>query len=225
MQQAAELYEEKEKDLYIQTVKGQRFYMSRPQFDIEEVAHALAMQCRYTGHVRTFYSVAEHSVMVSHMCERIADCQLVKRSIGENGEDDSLFQLPFDAAREGFLHDAHEAYFSDLASPWKVLVPDYRRVEHNLETAMRAHFGLPAQISEGVKFADWLSLFVEARELLPHGVSDDWLTPSEDFRGRLQVVLDSGDYYPESWEPRYAKRRFLERWRQLEYARTNPESI
>jgi uncharacterized protein len=220
MQQAAELYEEKEKDLYIQTVKGKRFYMSRPEFDIEEIAHALSMQCRYTGHVRTFYSVAEHSVMVSQMCETLKECQFWGTDV-LNGP---AFRTPTEAAREGFLHDAHEAYFSDLASPWKVLVPDYRGVEHRLESAMRAHFGLPAKISEGVKLADWFALFVEARELLPPCVTDDWITPSEDFREKLQVVIDSCKYGPESWEPRYAKRKFLERWRQLEFSRLNPET-
>jgi hypothetical protein len=206
MQQAAELYAEKEKDLYIQTFKGKRFYMSRPVFDIEEIAHALAMQCRYTGHVSSFYSVAEHSVMVSELCETIRECQIVTGG----------YQSSTLAAREGFLHDAHEAYFSDLASPWKVLVPDYRGVEHRLEVAMRAHFGLPAKINEGVKLADWLALFIEAQVLLPAGVSDDWLVPSDTFREQLARVQARRNYGPHSWDWKQAKREFLYRWEQLE---------
>lgn len=214
MKQAAELYEEKEKDLYIQTVKGRRFYMSRPEFDIEEIAHAASMQCRYTGHVRQFYSVAEHCVMVSHLCEDLSQCQRVGIEKTEL-ENLDVFQSPIQAAFEGLLHDAHEAYVSDIASPWKVLIPDYRRMEERLEAKCRTHFGLKGKISDGVKLADWFALFIEARELLPPGVTDDWLVPSETFRAQLQPVLDSHKYAPSCWDPRYTKRMFLQRYREL----------
>ena len=214
LQQAAELYGEKEKDLYIQTVKGRRFYMSHPQFDIEEIAHAASMQCRYTGHVRTFYSVAEHAVMVSRFCEDFAMCQVVRAD---------SFQSPAQAAFEGLMHDAHEAYFSDLASPWKVLVPDYRAVEERLEHAMREQFGLAPKISEGVKLADWLALFIEARELLPHGVSDDWLVPSDTFRDTLRPIYESYRYEPNGWDWRTAKREFLKRFHALDFSRKQHE--
>jgi hypothetical protein len=212
MQQAADLYLEKEKDLYIQTVKGRRFYMSRPEFDIEEIAHATSMQCRYTGHTRDFYSVAEHCVMVSHLCEDLADCQVV--SSREKGL--FLSQPPLHAAFEGLMHDAHEAYVSDIASPWKALIPDYRKMEERLEAKCREHFGIAGTISEGVKRADWYALFLEARELLPHGVSDDWLTPAEDFRARLQPVIDSRKYGPKCLSPSYARRQFIARFRSIQ---------
>lgn len=192
MQQAADLYLEKEKDLYIQTVKGRRFYMSHPSFDIEEIAHATSMQCRYTGHTKDFYSVAEHSVMVSRL---LAETQ-------------SKPELAF----EGLMHDAHEAYVSDIASPWKALIPDYRKMEERLEGQMRAHYGLPVKHSEAVKLCDWLALFIEATDLLPPGVSDDWLTPTPEFRSIAEPIIASRIFRPRCLTPKQASTEFLHRF-------------
>src|ERR1700677_3623058 len=58
---------------WIQTCTGRAFYPSdpRPEYiDINDVAHALSMQCRFTGHVKKFYSVAEHSLRVSWLIDQ-----------------------------------------------------------------------------------------------------------------------------------------------------------
>lgn len=195
MQQAADLYLEKEKDLYIQTANGKRFYMSHPEFDITEMAHALGMQCRFTGHVREFYSVAEHCVLASRMVQ----------------EHPEIFELPA-TPYEALMHDAHEAYVSDIASPWKALIPDYRKMEESLELKMRRHFGLPDKISSGAKLADWVMLFVEATVLLPPGVTDDWLTPTPEFRDIAKPLIDSAAYRPRNWFPAQARDQFLARY-------------
>lgn len=64
--------------------------------DIRDIAHSLSQICRYTGHTRLFYSVAQHSLLVSE-------------------------KLPGGPAEKlvGLLHDAAEAYTNDLASPLK----------------------------------------------------------------------------------------------------------
>jgi uncharacterized protein len=196
VQQAAEVYAEKEKSLYIQTVKGRRFYMAQPSFDIEEIAHATSMQCRFTGHTRHFYSVAQHSVLVSYLVELLPECGAGPAT-------------PY----EGLMHDAHEAYVSDVASPWKVLIPDYRVMEATLEARMREHFNLPAKHSVGVKLADWFALFIEARDFFPPGISDDWVTPSDDFRAKLAPVLEQ--FRVESMLPAVAAHVFLERFHKL----------
>lgn len=194
--QAADLYLEKEKDLYIQTVKGRRFYMSHPEFDIEEIAHAISMQCRFTGHTREFYSVAEHCVIASHMIQQHPE----------------IFELPA-TPYEALMHDAHEGYVSDIASPWKALIPDYRKMEEGLELKLRRHYGLSDKISRGAKLADWAMLFVEAQVLLVPGVSDDWLTPSEDFREKVLAPVLAGDkFHPQCWTPKQAKSMFMARY-------------
>lgn len=73
-------------------------------FDIVEVAHALANQCRYSGHVKRFYSVAEHCLLVE---------QVVRSRIGLE-ERDAL-----GVCRWALVHDAEEAYLLDLPSPIK----------------------------------------------------------------------------------------------------------
>jgi hypothetical protein len=154
METAAEHYKRHEIALYIETVKGNRFFFENPVFDVEEIAHALSMQCRYTGHTSRFYSVAEHSVLVARIMKRL--------DLGN----------PF----EGLMHDATEAYLSDIAAPWKAMLPDYKVMEARLELPMRRHFGLPDTITDGCKRADWIALFVEARELIPSGAKD-WIAP------------------------------------------------
>lgn len=184
--------------MHINTVKGRAFHFDNPVFDIEEIAHALSMQCRFGGHTREFYSIAEHSVMVSRMVE------LEKPCFSDNA-------TPY----EGLMHDAHEAYVQDIVRPMKEKLIEYKRIEANVEAAMRETFNLPAKVSTGVKLADWFALFVEAEKLLPPHTTDHWFTPSPTFHSLLKPIRESCIYAPASWEPRLAKRRFLERFYQL----------
>jgi hypothetical protein len=92
---------------WIQTYSGRQFWPLDPRVEdvhLEDIAHALSNVCRYTGHVREFYSVAEHSVHVSWSCE----------------PEDALW---------GLLHDASEAYLADMARPVKQNMPVYVAAE------------------------------------------------------------------------------------------------
>ena len=196
MKQAADLYAEKEKDLHIWTVKGRPFYLSHPTFDVEEIAHATSMQCRYTGHTREFYSVAEHGVLVASILAW--ECE------------------PRGIEFEGLMHDAHEAYVSDIASPWKVAIPDYRRVEEKLEGAMRAHFLLPEKISPAVKRADWLALFIEAEQLLTPGITKDWLEPEPGMKETAYEMRHrSARFIIQGLSPKEARDEWLHHYKRL----------
>ena len=121
--------------------------------DIVDIAHALSMLCRFSGMVREFYSVAEHSWHVSTM-------------------------VPRAYALEALLHDASEAYCCDVVRPLKYALPDYLRVEALNQLAVRTKFGLPHIESPCVKEADNNILSTERRDLLPavvHG--QDWIMP------------------------------------------------
>lgn len=141
-------------ELWIETASGRRFYFNKPEFHIDDIADASSRICRFTGHCRMFYSLAEHAVLVA----------------------DLMYRLKLGDPLEGLLHDAHEAYIGDVSSPLKALLPDYRKLEQSIEAALRRDYGLPAIKTDGCKQADWLALFIEAENLLPsHGAG--WIAP------------------------------------------------
>lgn len=111
--------------------------------DIEDIAHSLSMQCRYTGHCRDFYSVAEHSVLCSYLVPK-----------------------PFKL--EALLHDAAETYISDVASPFKGLIAKiYKPIETRIELAIAKRFELEYPWALEVKEADLRMLAIERQQLMP----------------------------------------------------------
>lgn len=189
---AAEHYKLHEIELYIETSRGNKFFIERPVFDIKDVIHALSNQCRYTGHSKLFYSVAEHSVLVANICE--------KYGLGD----------PF----EGLMHDGAEAYLSDIAAPWKALLPDYKKLEQKIEVPMREWLGLKGKsLSNDVKRADWLALFVEARALIPSR-AEDWNAP-EGIKSEADLI----NLPIKAWSPAIAGAEFRNAFRKYAPAR------
>ena len=115
-------------------------------FDIEDIAHGLAHVCRYAGQCDDFYSVAEHSLLVSEAC----------------------VAAPF----AGLMHDAAEAFIGDVVRPLKQLLPDYRTIERGVEAAVFARFGLEGGIPASVKEADLEVLAAEQEQIMPPGTAD-----------------------------------------------------
>lgn len=131
---------------WVQTFSGVVYYPTKPEvakIRIIDIAHALANLCRYTGHCRIFYSVAEHSVHVSYC-------------------------VPPEMALAGLLHDATEAYVNDLNRPLKHswLLWGYRVVERRNWLAIAEKFGLPATLPPEIHEADLAVLFAEQAELM-----------------------------------------------------------
>jgi len=116
----------------ITTLSGRQidpFNLRTKDIDIQDIAHSLAMQCRYNGHTRRFYSVAEHSVLVSQV-------------------------LPDEHKLWGLLHDATEAYIGDMVSPVKGRMTDFKKLEQQIEKAVAERFGLTSAMPEIVHGAD-----------------------------------------------------------------------
>lgn len=184
---------------WIQTYSGLAFYPLDPQPEeicIEDIAHALSMQCRYTGHLRTFYSVAEHSVRVSLLCD------------------------PADALW-GLLHDAGEAYLVDVARPIKRLpmMSAYRAGEADLQTAIALRFGLSAIEPVSIKRADMMLATIEARDLLPEMLpqyAHDWWERWQDW---TPLIEGCSVMITRPWSPAEAEERFLARFDELTQAK------
>lgn len=130
----------------MQTYNGRAFYPLDPRpedIDPVDIAHALAMICRYGGHCREFYSVAEHCVLMSHAV----------------APEDALWAL---------LHDAGETYVGDMVRPLKHSLPAYRVAEDNIMTAVCDRFGLEHLCPPSVKEADLRILHDERNALMGH---------------------------------------------------------
>lgn len=172
---------------FIATYTGKHFFLDTPEFDIIDIAHATSMQCRFTGHVRDFYSVAEHNVLVARLSAHLG--------LGD----------PF----EGLMHDAQEAYLSDIAAPWKGLLPDYKVIENKLEKDLRQWAGIPGdKTSPEIKTADWYALFIEAHHLI-HSRGLDFLDP---LGVREKAYLLADKFQPHCWIPRQAASAFMEQY-------------
>ena len=174
---------------YIHTPDG-RFYLKEPQWNINSIGHALSQNARYNGNARFFYSVAEHSVLVSLLVEEL-------------GLADPM---------EGLLHDAQESILTDVPSPWKSILPDYRELEATLEVSLREHFKLGVHKSEGVKRADWLALFIEAEALIPEEGSD--FVDSNNLRPEALKLARKG-WHINGFEWKQARTLFLRRYDEL----------
>ena len=124
----------------IETCGGFWFDLSNPdpaKVRIEDIAESLSRLCRYAGHCGRFYSVAEHSVRLTHL-------------VGEK------FKF------EALLHDAVEAYLGDVVAPLKLHLPDYQKLETRAQAQISAFFGVPTKLSQVVLEAD---LWIRGQEL------------------------------------------------------------
>jgi 5'-deoxynucleotidase YfbR-like HD superfamily hydrolase len=122
---------------------------------IEDIAHSLSRQCRWGGHTREFYSVAQHSCLVA-------------------------MHLPADLQLDGLLHDASETYLCDVIRPIKYshLMPGYIPLEHKIQELIALRFKTKSPVPDAIKRMDNIVLLTELRDLFPI-VPVGFLEPSE----------------------------------------------
>lgn len=137
------------------TYSGVHFDLLNPAPDmifIEDIAHALSLQCRWGGHASRFYSIAEHCLHVSNMVQEAA-------------------------ALHGLLHDAAEAYVGDCITPLKDQVPEYKKIEDRIQQMIFGTFGVGdfSWDRSCVSLADRKMIPTEAKVLLPGSERYEWL--------------------------------------------------
>lgn len=149
---------------WIQTHSGRRVepLNLKPQdVCIEDISAHLSKICRFTGAVSSFYSVAQHSVLVSVYCE------------------------PKDALW-GLLHDASEYVLQDIPRPLKYL-PEfgfYREAEYRAMSAICKAFDIKERQPASVGAADIHMLATEARDLMSP-LHPDWRTLKAPYTRRI----------------------------------------
>ncbi len=129
---------------WIQTFTGLQFWPLDPRpehVSIVDIAHALGMKCRFTGHTRAFYSVAQHCVLMAR-------------------------QAAPELRRWALLHDAGEAYLPDVAKPLKPHLAGFHEIETRVMRAVSEALRLPWPEPQGIKLLDLKMLATERRDLM-----------------------------------------------------------
>lgn len=132
---------------------GRYFNFDDPEgshFTIQDIARSLSNLCRFTGHTKHYFSVAQHCVIMSRM-------------------------VPAEHALAALLHDATEAFINDLSRPLKRRCLDYRRLEERLEPVILARFGVTLPFHPCVLDADIRMQMTEQHQLMDN--HDDWEYP------------------------------------------------
>jgi uncharacterized protein len=167
---------------WIETFTGQQFFPDDPrpdEVDIRDIAASLSKLCRFNGHTRVFYSVAEHCVLMA---------QYAYESQHSTGY-----------ALEALLHDGAEAYIGDMPKPVKDMDPIFQAMEDKIYAAVARHFGLPPHISGVVKVWDVAMLKTERTAVMSQS-NHVWTLPEE--IEPLPVTVTG-------WHPAQAEARFL----------------
>ena len=135
---------------WITTHSGRQFDLVNPTAAMiapNDIAHALGNLCRFNGHTRTHYSVAQHSMIVCNLVP--AEHQLV-----------------------ALLRNATEAYIGDMTRPLKAIMPTFSIIETLIWKAICDRFDLEPTLPECVVHADLVALATERRDLMTDQLSE-----------------------------------------------------
>lgn len=128
--------------MHVTTISGAKFDFDAPRFDLRDIAHALGNIRRFNGHTNAPWTVRQHSLACNYYASKARK-------------------------REALLHDACEAYLSDVPTPLKRMLPDYQALEARIDRAMRAAFNLPLEMTQGCREIDETLFHAEAYEFHP----------------------------------------------------------
>jgi len=156
---------------WIQTYTGKKFCFENPtlqDISIVDIAHSLSNICRFNGHCKQFYSVAEHSVYLSRQFE---DPQLVM---------------------EALLDDAAEAYIGDMSRPLKNIneMSAYREIEKGIDYKIRVKFNLARERNQQIIDVDTRLLIMERNQIMSRP-PDDWGIKVEPLKIKIQCLNPS----------------------------------
>jgi hypothetical protein len=167
---------------WMHTYSGKRLHplgASPEEICIEDIAQGMALTCRFGGQCAKFYSVAQHCYHLS-------------------------FAVPPEYALDALMHDAAEAYLTDVPSPAKDGLAEYQAVEDRLYAVIAQKFGLSFPVPEVVHIADKKIVVNEAEVVF--NTIPDWV------KGRSRLPLHY-PINPVSWQT--ARKLWINRFEEL----------
>lgn len=117
---------------FVTTYSGVKFFIDKCNIQdvpIEDIAHALSMNCRFNGHLERFYSVAEHSVILS-------------------------YHVPLEYRMTALLHDVSEAFVPDMPRPFKAQITGFDTYEEKIMRSVADHYGTYYPLPDVVQYVD-----------------------------------------------------------------------
>jgi 5'-deoxynucleotidase YfbR-like HD superfamily hydrolase len=156
--------------------------------DIKDIAYALSNLCRFGGSCKMFYSVAQHSVYVANLLK--------------------LWGYDIKMQLAGLLHDAAEGYVTDLPTPIKRLLPDYKALENVVQTAIFAKFNIAyegANYYHLIKEADEHVNFAECTQVMHKNILKVVKVALRDYR---KIII-------KPVEPKMARAMFIKKFNAL----------
>jgi uncharacterized protein len=175
---------------WIQTYTGVAFDITNAKMsdlNIGDIAHSLSMQCRFNGHTNRFYSVAEHSLVVTEL-------------VSQHTNDPWILM-------QALLHDGSEAYLCDIPRPIKPLLIEYKVYERQIEQLIFARWDCEEEMNPLIKSADIAALLMEKNKLMSKEPMP-WAEYPIDFE--FKTVNITG------LMPFEAKTRFLEKFDEIQ---------
>lgn len=133
---------------WIRTYTGGKVYFFDPEkseIEFEDISHSLSLLCRFNGATKWFYSVANHS------------CIVAENIYKETGDKNLAYC--------GLMHDAQEAFVSDIPSPFKKQFPEFVEAEKRFEVWLSGRFNYTPFLKI-VKKHDIKALATEMRDLM-----------------------------------------------------------
>lgn len=179
---------------------------------IERFAHSLAQINRFTGHAARPYSVAEHSLLVLDIAER-------------------LMKLDVHGQLAALMHDAHEAITNDISTPAKQEIgAGWRAFEAKHAHMVAGHFRLHTAVVQNhlhIHAADRLALATERHWLLPHVQPNGQPSTPWPILAGVDPLLDIDLMDParERMTWREWRDAFLERFFELQFARAEAAAL
>lgn len=134
---------------WMETSTGRKFWPAKPNIEditVFDIAHALSLKCRYNGHSKTFYSVAEHAWSLAMLAR--------------------VMKMPVSTQFHLLMHDANEAYLPDVPRPIKHFFPDLIRMEKYLDAMIREWCSLSDEVPSLVKEWDSRIIRDERRQVM-----------------------------------------------------------